>query len=43
MTSKNMTELLSINGAPTTGELGLAILCNEHEQLKIVVNQIKGN
>ncbi len=38
-----MTELLSNNGAPTTGELGLAILCNENDQLKIVVNQIKGD
>jgi hypothetical protein len=38
-----MTELLSINGAPPTGELGLAILCSEHDQLKIVVNQVRGD
>ncbi len=35
-------KLLSINGAPTTGELSIAKSCNEPKPLKIVVNQVKG-
>jgi len=38
-----MTEQLSVYGAPITGESSLAILCNGHDHLKIVVNQIKGD